>query len=263
MPDLGLIPRVGGWKSGDQPRLVSLTEPHSPAAEAYRTLRTSIQFVGLDQPLRVIQVTSATAEEGKSTTLANLAVALANAGDRVCMCCCDLRRPRIHEFFGLDNKIGFTSVILGRESMSVAVQPVPGVKRLSLLASGPLPPNPSELLASDRAREVIRSLASTFDVVLVDSPPVLPVTDAAIISAVADVTIVVIAMGRSTRREISRTVEVLHQVHATIIGTVLNGVSGESADGYYRDSGYYQRSTKPGDDQLESAELLEPVAGKK
>ena len=108
-----------------------------------------------------------------------------------------------------------------------------------MLASGPLPPNPSELLASERATEVIRSLAACYDVVLVDSPPVLPVTDAAIISAVADATILVINMGKSTRREISRTVEILHQVHATLIGTVLNGVSEDASDGYYRYSGYY------------------------
>jgi polysaccharide biosynthesis transport protein len=246
LPDLALIPRITGWKSTDRARTVSLVDPTSAAAEAYRTLRTSIQFVALDRPLRIIQVTSADAEEGKTTTLANLAVALANAGDRICMCCCDLRRPRIHEFFGLDNAIGFTSVILGTDSTSAAIQPVPGVERLSLLASGPLPPNPSELLASDRAAEVIQSLAAMFDVVLLDSPPVLPVTDAAIISGIADGTILVVNMGASTRREIGRTVQLLDQVHATLIGTVLNGVSEDTSDGYYRHSGYY---TQPSEHQ--------------
>ncbi len=213
--------------------------PKSAAAEAYRTLRTSIQFVALDRPLRIIHVTSAGAGEGKTTTLANLGIAMASAGDRVCMCCCDLRRPRIHEFFGLDNTVGFTSVILGQESATGAIQRVPNVPYLSLLASGPLPPNPSELLASERAAEVIRSLAAMYDIVLLDSPPVLPVTDAAIISAVADATIIVIAMGESTRREISRTVEILDQVHATLVGTVLNAISEDTADGYYRYSDYY------------------------
>jgi polysaccharide biosynthesis transport protein len=239
LPDIGFIPRVPGWKPTDAPRIISIADPKSPAAEAYRTLRTSIQFVGLDNPLRIIQITSASAAEGKTTTLANLGVAMANAGDRVCMCCCDLRRPRLHEFFGVGNAVGFTSIILGQESTAVAIQSVPGTRRLSLLPSGPLPPNPSELLASERAAEVIRSLAAMYDVVLLDSPPVLPVTDAAIISAVADATIIVINMGESNRRGISRTVEILTQVHATLIGTVLNGVSKDSSDGYYRSSTYY------------------------
>jgi polysaccharide biosynthesis transport protein len=255
LPDLGLIPRISGWKNVDHARVVSVEEPKSAASEAYRTLRTSIQFVALDRPLRIIHVTSAGAGEGKTTTLANLGVAMANAGDRVCMCCCDLRRPRIHEFFGLDNAVGFTSVILGQESTSAAIQEVPNVRRLSLLASGPLPPNPSELLASERAVEVIRSLAAMYDVVLLDSPPVLPVTDAAIISAVADATIIVINMGESTRREISRTVEILDQVHASLVGTVLNAISEDTADGYYRYGEYYGAK----DDDTKSEGFLEPV----
>ncbi len=257
LPDLGLIPHIAGWKSIDGPRIVSLEDSKSPAAEAYRTLRTSIQFLSLDRPLRIIQVTSASADDGKSTTLANLGVALASSGDRVCMCCCDLRRPRIHDFFGLKNAIGFTSVILGQESTSAAIQSVPKVPRLSLLASGPLPPNPSELLASDRAAEVIRSLAAMYDVVLLDSPPVLPVTDASIISSLADATILVISMGTSTRREIGRTVEILDQVHAKLVGTVLNGVSQHTSDGYYRYASYYYRSeAQP---HLESEVLIERV----
>lgn len=257
LPDLGLIPRIGGWKITDRPQVISIVEPKSPAAEAYRTLRTSIQFVALDHPLRIVQVTSPNAGEGKTTTTTNLAVALASAGERVCICCCDLRRPRSHEFFGLDNAVGFTSVILGQESTSAAIQPVPGIERLSLLASGPLPPNPSELLASERAREVIRSLAATYDIVLLDSPPVLPVTDAAIISASADATILVINMGDSTRREIGRAVEVLGRVHATLVGTVLNGVSGETSDGYYS-YGYHDRSRS--EKRPEFEKLIDRVA---
>jgi polysaccharide biosynthesis transport protein len=258
LPDLGLIPRIAGWKSTDRPRVISIEEPKSAAAEAYRTLRTSIQFVALDHPLRIIQVTSAGAEEGKTTTVANVAVALASTGDRVCMCCCDLRRPRIHDLFGLENKVGFTSVILGQVPASAAIQRVVGVENLSLLASGPLPPNPSELLASDRASEVIRSLAAMYDIVILDSPPVLPVTDAAIISAVADGTILVINMGESTRRDIGRAVEILRQVHATLIGTALNGVSEDTADGYYRYSGYYHASESH--KKVQAEEILKSLA---
>lgn len=258
IPDIGFIPRIAGWKSTDRPRVISFEDPTSPAAEAYRTLRTAIQFAALDHPLHIVQVTSPSMAEGKTTTVANLAVALANSGDDVCMCCCDLRRPRIHEFFNLDNAVGYTSVILGQESFRGAIQKVPGVDRLSLLASGPLPPNPSELLASERAIEVIHSLASMFDVVLLDSPPVLPVTDSSIISSVADASILVINMGESTRREITRTVEVLEQAHARILGTVLNGISAGNADGYDRYAGYYH--SKRGSHPQSAEEFLESVA---
>src|SRR5205814_4660764 len=116
---------VTSWKDRDRPQAVTLTEPSSSAAEAYRTLRTSIQFMGLDRPLRTLQVTSPSASEGKTTTLANLAVALARAGQRVLMVDCDLRRPRLHGFFGVENNVGLTSVILGEVTLAEAVQEIP------------------------------------------------------------------------------------------------------------------------------------------
>jgi capsular exopolysaccharide synthesis family protein len=237
-PVLGLIPVVSSWRSRADPRVVSLTEPTSPAAEAYRTLRTSIQFMGLDRPVRTLQVTSPSASEGKTTTLANLGVALARAGQRVVIVCCDLRRPRIHDFFGLSNSIGFTTVLLGDASLMRAVQPVDGTDRLSILSSGPLPPNPSELLSSTRAIEVLTALQGEFDMVLVDCPPVLPVTDAAVLSARVDATLLVATADVTTRREVSRAIELLHQVDAPLVGTVLNGVSTEGGYGY--SYGYYR-----------------------
>src|SRR5206468_7186721 len=124
----------------------------------HRSLRTALQFMSLDRPTRLVQLTSASAAEGKTTTLANLAVALARAGQRVIVVCCDLRRPRVHEFFGLDNSKGFTSVLLGEVPLSAALQQVPGEERLQLLASGPPPPNPSGLLSGRRTVEVLTSL---------------------------------------------------------------------------------------------------------
>jgi len=153
LPTLGLIPAVPTWRDRDDARLVSLIDPGSGAAEAYRALRTTIQFMALERPISVLQVTSPSAAEGKSTTLANLGVALAGAGQRVVIVCGDLRRPRIHEFFGLANTEGLTSVVLGTLPLSAALQPVPAVPGLTLLASGPLPPNPSELLDSKRTAE--------------------------------------------------------------------------------------------------------------
>ncbi|MCA1682750.1 MAG: hypothetical protein LC685_01925, partial [Actinobacteria bacterium] len=122
VPVMGMIPAVASWKSMAEPKVISLEKPQSSAAEAYRTLRTAIQFLSLDQPIRTLQITSPSAQEGKTTTLANLGVALASAGQRVAIVCCDLRRPRVHEFFGLDNATGFTSVLLGKVPLTAALQ---------------------------------------------------------------------------------------------------------------------------------------------
>lgn len=242
VPVLGLIPVVSAWRGKETPYLVSLDDPNSPAAEAYRTLRTSIQFIGLDQPMRTLQVTSANPQEGKTTTLANLAVALARSGSTVAIVCCDLRRPRIHEFFGLDNEVGFTSVLLGKVGLAGAMQEVPDQARLSLLASGPLPPNPSELLSSKRTVEVLGSLQAEYDIVLIDAPPVLPVTDALVLSGRVDATLLVAVAGATTRKEAARTVELLRQVDAPLVGAVLNGVDTEGSYGYAYQSYRYESS---------------------
>ena len=243
LPVIGLIPVVTDWRVHDEAQVVSLSAPKSPAAEAYRTLRTAIQFIGLEHPTTTLQVTSAGPQEGKSTTLANLAVALARAGQEVVVVCCDLRRPRIHEFYGLDNSAGFTSVLLGKVSLHSALQQVPGQARVSLLASGPLPPNPSELLASRRSKEVLALLQAEFDIVLIDSPPVLPVTDALVISGLVDATLVVSVAGGTTRKEAARTVELLRQVDAPLIGSVLNGVRSDGSYGYGYGYGYDYQET--------------------
>lgn len=232
LPVLGIIPSVGDWKNRGNPLLVSVERPRAQESEAYRTLRTSVQFVGLDHPLGVLLLTSASAAEGKTTTLANIAVAMAQAGQRVIVACCDLRRPRIHEFFGLTNEVGLTSVLLGDTSLSGALQPVPGVEGLSVLASGPIPPNPADMLSSPRMTEALAAMRARADLVLLDSPPVLPVTDAVVLSDRADAVLVVAAAGSSTRRNLGRAVEVLAQVNAPLIGTVLNGVTGEGIYGY-------------------------------
>ncbi len=243
VPVVGLIPAVSGWDGSDQARVISLEDPRSPVSEAYRTLRTSIQFLGLEHPMRTLQITSPSAQEGKSTTLANLAVALARAGQRVTIVCCDLRRPRLHEFFGLDNSVGFTSVLLGKVPLSAALQDVPAQPRLTLLASGPLPPNPSELLASSRTAEVLTSLHVDSDIVLVDSPPVLPVTDAVVLSGHVDATLLVCVATATTRKEATRAVELLQQVDAPLVGTLLNGVSTEGA--YGDDYQYFRTYEQP------------------
>ncbi len=237
---LALIPVLADWKDRTRPQVVSLDDPSSSTAEAYRSLRTSVQFIGLQQPVQVIQLTSPNASEGKTTTLANLGVALANSGARVIIVCCDLRRPRVHEFFGLTNTMGFTSVLLGEIPLSASLQKIPAQTRLALLASGPPPPNPSELLASQRTAEVLTALRSECDVVLVDSPPVLPVTDSLVLSRTVDATILVGTAGRTTSKEYHRAVELLQQVDAPLIGSVLNGVDEEGLYGFGYGYGYYR-----------------------
>ena len=243
-PTLGIVTRVPSWRTAAEPVVESVANPKSQTAESYRTLRTAVQFATLDHPVRSLQVTSANAGEGKTTTIANLGVALAQTGQRVIICCCDLRRPRLHEFFGLKNDIGFTSVLLGDWPLSLALQPVDEMPNLSVLASGGLPPNPAELLSSVRAAELIAAMQGVADVVLIDSPPVLPVTDAAVLSARVDATLVVASAGFTTRREFARTMEILMQVDAPIIGTVLNGVDRRVSYGYRYGYGYRYRTYK-------------------
>jgi len=244
VPTIGMIPAIADWKSKDAARLISVLEPKSPAAEAYRTLRTSITFLAFDSPMGAIQVTSPSAGEGKSSTVCNLAVALINAGERVILVDCDLRRPRVHKFFDLANDVGFTSVMLKEATLAEALQGVPGTDGLRVLTAGPLALNPSELLSSRQTAALMTSLRGEGDFVLVDSAPVLPVTDAMVLAGHVDATLVVCEAGRTTRKDLSRTIELLRQVDATLVGSILNGVALGSAYGYaYR---YYREELPQG-----------------
>ena len=159
-PVLAMTPVVTSWRR-QKPLVVLVTEPTSPAAESYRSLRTSLQFARQEGQLRSIVVTSPGVDEGKTATLANLGVVFAQAGERVVLVSGDLRRPRIGEFFGLDEQVGLTSVLLGERTLEEALLPVPGFDRLTLLPAGPVPPNPAELLNSAHARTSSRGCAST------------------------------------------------------------------------------------------------------
>lgn len=240
LPVVGLIPTLPGWRDTKVTRVASIEEPTSGTAEAYRTLRTSIQFLGLDQSLRTLQVTSPASREGKTTTLVNLAVALARAGRRVVVVDCDLRRPRVHQFFGLNSDVGFTSVLLGDVPLSGALQDVPNVEGLRILASGPVPANPSELLAGERTIEILTALQADADVVLIDSPPVLPVSDATVLATRVDGTLMVATANLTRRRQLARALELLRQVEAVVVGTVLNR-AGSGWGGYSRYGSYGQQ----------------------
>src|ERR671933_26 len=176
-------------------RLVALCDPHSPAAEAYRSLRTNIQFSSLDKPLRTILVTSTASGEGKSTAIANLAVTMAQAEKRVILVDCDLRRPALYTLFGVPNDEGLTSLML-REGGNLPLQPA-GVPGLQLLTSGPLPPRPADILGSCRMEAVIAILVEHADIVLFDTPPVTAVTDAAVLATRVDGVLLVFRSGNT------------------------------------------------------------------
>ncbi|MEN9936274.1 MAG: hypothetical protein RLZZ387_2853 [Chloroflexota bacterium] len=212
--------------------LIALRDPRSQAAEAYRTLRTNIQFSSLDHPLHTLLVTSTAPDEGKSTTLANLAVTMAQAEQRVILVDCDLRRPSLHGLFGVGNESGLTNLILAAEDAPVPLQET-GVPGLSLLASGPLPPRPADILGSRRMEQVIARLRGMADIVLFDTPPVIAVTDAAVLATRVDGVLLVFQAGKTSRDRARRTREVLEKVKANIVGVVLNGAELEQGYGYY------------------------------
>jgi capsular exopolysaccharide synthesis family protein len=221
LPTLALIPKVPRRKES-RSALVTLDEPGAPAAEAFRSLRTSVKFLGVDERIRTVLVTSSAASEGKTITAANLAVALVQAGDRVLLIGADLRRPRLHELFGAPVAPGLTTVLLRDAHAGTVIYDVAELPGLHLLTSGPTPPNPSELLGGEHARTVFAELAENYDTVIIDSPPVLPVTDAQVLARVVDATLVVVAYGETSKRGLTRTLELLRQVDAPVAGTVLN-----------------------------------------
>lgn len=242
---IGLIPRLPDWKRRQDATLISLDEPQAPASEAYRTLRTSLQFLTLDGDVRTVLFTSSNPGEGKTTTVANLAVALARSGRSVIAVCCDLRRPRLHEFFGMDNSVGFTSILLGTSDLDEALQPCPDEPRLEILPSGAMPPNPSELLSTKRAGDLLAMLAERASIVLIDSPPVLPVTDALVLSSSADAMVLVVSSRKTTKKQAARSMEMLDRTETPTIGSVLNGVPADDDYGYGYGYTYHQASPPP------------------
>lgn len=213
--------------------LVTVTNPRSAIAEAYRSLRTNLEFSGLDHPLRTMILTSAAPEEGKSVTLANLAVTMAQAGKRVIVADCDLRRPTQHRLFGLRQSPGLTTMILEDGALSHPPLQSTHVPNLQVLTSGSLPPNPAELLSSRRMSDIITALAEQADVVLFDVPPVIAVTDAAVLAAKVDGVLLVIQAGRTKREHVEKAKALLDKVNARIVGSVLTNVRADSSLQYY------------------------------
>ncbi|MBA3531995.1 MAG: CpsD/CapB family tyrosine-protein kinase [Ardenticatenales bacterium] len=220
-------------KQSTQPALVTLTDPRSAVSEAYRTLRTNLEFTAMSSALRALVVTTPGAGEGKSTTLANLAVTMAQGGRTVILVDADLRRPAQHTIFGSANERGLSTTLLddaGIQNPPLLDTSVPGLR---LLPAGPTPPNPAELLASPRMLQLIETLKDMADLVLFDAPPVVPVTDAAILGARTDGVLLVLQAGKSKREHAARARTLLEQVGARIIGTALTNARVDSELGGY------------------------------
>jgi protein-tyrosine kinase len=231
--------------------LVAHIDPKSPAAEAYRTLRTSIQFAGLDHKCRSIMVTSSSPGEGKSTTVANFGVVLAQTGSRVCLVDSDLRRPTLHRIFGLANNRGLTTALLDGLPLSQIAQPT-NVPNLSVATSGPLPPNPAELVGSNRMREALEAATGEYDMTLLDSPPVVSVADAVALATFADGVVMVVQTGKVPNEVIRRATGQILAVKGRILGVVMNGVN-LKRDGYYYDYyRYYNSYSSPGEGKKRS-----------
>jgi len=217
-------------------------DPHSARSEAYRQLRTNMQFVDVDNPPRVIAVTSAVPSEGKSTSAVNLAAALAEAGARVCLVEADFRRPTLAASLGLVGDVGFTTVLIGKAPVESVLQNAG--RNLAVLTSGPVPPNPSELLISEHAREVIADIASKVDFTIIDTAPLLPVTDGAEIATIADATLIVARSGKTTREQAQRSVEALAKVGERPVGVILNMIT-RGRGNYDYGYAYYYTDYRP------------------
>jgi non-specific protein-tyrosine kinase len=216
-----------------------LHDPKAPGAEAYRVLRANLRFAALDRPLRTVTVVSPEPAEGKSTTAANLAAAMAQTGQQVILVDADLRRPTLHQMFGVSNHVGLTTALLDTEADFTHHVQRTALPNLALLTSGPLPPNPSELLSSSRMSALLHEMGTQADVVILDSAPVLAVADAAVLAHLSDGTLLVIDATRTRRGTAQRAAAQLQRTGAHVLGVVLNRVArSESAyDRYYGDAG--------------------------
>jgi tyrosine-protein kinase Etk/Wzc len=241
---LGMIPAIQAHdvNAGPQPvaeknRLVTHADPRSPVAESYRSLRTNLAFARAHQDLRTMVLTSPGPADGKSTTIANLAITFAQQGQRTLVVDADLRRAVLDKTFDVPRSPGLTDAIIGKVSLADAVHET-DIPNLFVLGSGEFPPNPSELLGSEGMRKLIAEARESFDAVLFDTPPLLAVTDAAVLSTRVDGTVLVVRMGKTAREAVRRALLTLRAVHPRILGAVLNDVDFRSGS-YYGGYGYY------------------------
>jgi polysaccharide biosynthesis transport protein len=256
LPTLGSIPRVPEWRDVRTPYAVTVRDPGSPASEAYRTLRTSLGFLAMESHVRKVLVTSASGGEGKSSTVVNLAVSLSLSRRRVTVVDCDLRRPRVHEFFGLRPSPDFLTA-LADGSVEDCLHTIPDVPGLQLLLSSVTPPNPAELLSLPATAALLNKLAIDTDLLLVDSPPVLPVADSLILAENVDLVLLVVRSGVTKRRELSRALTALKRVNAPVRGVIFNGA--ERLDSYQYESYSTRLTDNPSDSESPALPTEHPI----
>lgn len=216
--------------------LITREEHRSPRAESFRQLRTNLQFANVSGRAKTILVTSSLPGEGKSTTATNLAIAIAQSGQSVCLIDADLRRPMVNEYLGLDRNVGLTTALVGDVSVNDVLQSW-GEDDLFILTSGRIPPNPSELLGSATMNDIIKQLEMTFDTVIVDAPPLLPVTDAAVLSQHVGGVLIVVGTQKVKQQDLEKSLTALEMVEAEVLGVVLNRLPMKGPDAY--SYGYY------------------------
>lgn len=239
LADLGVSPlgvTVYDSESVKQPIVVE-GGSHQPQSEAFRQIRTNLQFIDVDNPPHAVVVTSSVSAEGKSSSSINLALTLALAGTKAVLVDADLRRPKVDQYMNLVGAVGLTTVLTERASLDDVLQPY-GESGLTVLPAGAIPPNPSELLGSRHMAELLADLTSRFDMVILDSPPLLPVTDAAVLSRLADGAILVTRYGKTSHEEVSRSVETLRSADARLLGGILTMAPAKGPESYGYGYGY-------------------------
>ncbi|MFD2611102.1 CpsD/CapB family tyrosine-protein kinase [Paenibacillus gansuensis] len=219
-------------QSTNSPLLIADSNPHSPITEAYRTLRTNIRFSSVDKPAQVIMVGSAVPGEGKSTTAANLSIVYAQEGKKVLLMDCDLRKPTVHTRFAVHNRNGLTNLLAGNYQPHEAFRET-GVDNLTVITSGAIPHNPSELLASKRMAGLLEKFRADFDIIIIDTPPILAVTDALIVSSFSDGVVLVVKSGKTKKALVQKAKSSLDHVNANLLGVVLNNKKREDAEAGY------------------------------
>ncbi len=213
-------------------RLLAHNSPKDPVAEQYRTIRTNIQFSGADQDIKSLILTSSGTAEGKSTTASNLAAVYAQQGLKVLLIDADLRKPTVHYTFRLENHTGLTNVLTRQSTLGQSVQETE-VRDLYVLTSGPIPPNPSELLASHQMEELLKEMKQQFDMVIFDTPPILAVADAQILANQVDASILVVSSGKTEKEAALKAKELLVHAKSKLLGAVLNNRKADSGNYYY------------------------------
>ncbi|GIN58823.1 protein-tyrosine kinase [Lederbergia ruris] len=213
-------------------KLVAKANPKSPISEQYRTIRTNIEFSAVDEEIRTLMVTSSGPAEGKSTTTANLAVVFAQQGKKVLIVDADMRKPTVHYTFGVTNTTGLTNVLTRQATLEAAARST-DIENLNVLPSGPIPPNPAELLGSKGMQIFFEKAKERYDLIIFDTPPVLAVTDAQILANKCDGTVLVVASGKTELESAQKTKELLSAAQAKLLGVVLNNKKMEKTDYYY------------------------------